>query len=796
VILGSAENHGGRGHSLTAPNGTAQTALIASALRRAGVSSDTIGYVEAHCTATELGDPVEVLALKDAFAQTAGEGASPRCGLGTVKTNIGHLEPASGIAGLIKTVLALEHGRLPATLHFETLNPLIELSGGPFFVVDRAQPWPALADASGRAFPRRAGVSSFGLGGSNAHVVVEEAGPRPAPAPQDRAELLVVSARDRAALAAMLRRLAAAVPGCAVADVAHTLAVGREVMDARAALLLSPGRAMAEAFAAAADSVAEGREREGLWIGEVARFGREEPAETERFMADLLAAGQLARIAALWVGGASLPEGVTRGRRIFLPGYPFAGPRFWCDRSPERPSPPPSSPAAREDAADAAPTSWPGLSRPSTPTRPGVSENRHDVDALASSPAPCREAAQRDLKCVGGGRFPAVSRLLGVDGRDEPGQDGESGGDQRPEPSAQSLDVLAIVRRRLAQALYLEENAIDEHAPFAELGLDSILAVELAKSLNDALGTRLQASRLYDHADVAGLAAHLEALLVAPGAEVGAASPECAFLIERLASLGKGRLAPRARLDEIAVTPAEAEAVLGAIAARFGVTLSAAEIGRCVDLHAVGALIAERAAAGLSPLPPSGLSNARISAPAPSWPGRDGGDVSPCVNPIARSEEGARREPEPPSQASPDVLAIVRRHLAQALYIEESELDVSAPFSELGLDSILAVELTRSLNDALGARLQATRLYDHADAAGLAAHLAAHLAREAADDPAEPIGQTLAFLIDRLSDSGAGRLTGRARIDEIALDPAGARAALAAVNARFGCGLAESDIGR
>jgi acyl transferase domain-containing protein/thioesterase domain-containing protein/acyl carrier protein len=752
VILGSAENHGGRGHSLTAPNGTAQTALIASALRRAGVSSDTIGYVEAHCTATELGDPVEVLALKDAFARTCGDGAAPRCGLGTVKTNIGHLEPASGIAGLIKTVLALEHGRLPATLHFETLNPLIELSRSPFFVVDRAQPWPALADPSGRTPPRRAGVSSFGLGGSNAHVVLEEAGPRPAPAPQDRAELLAVSARDRDALAAMLRRLAAAVSSCAVADVAHTLAVGREAMEARAALRLAPGQSLAETFAAAAEAVAEGREREGLWIGRVARSGRETPAETDRFMADLLAAGQLARIAALWVGGATLPEGITRGRRISLPGYPFAGPRFWCDRALERPAraagaaaPPPSpSPAAREREAA-------GVTR-------------------ASDEAPT---------------LPPLPRSGGGMGR----------GLEPPHSPRSESDVLATVRRHLAQALYLEESQLDVSAPFAELGLDSILAVELAKSLNDVLGTRLQAARLYDHANISGLAAHLHALL-APCADVGEVSPECAFLIERLESFGKGRLTPRARLDEIAVTPAEAESVLGAIATRFGVTLSEAEIGRCVDLHAVGALIAERVAAASPPPSPSPAAREREAAGVTR-----AFDDGPTLPPLPRSGgglerglEGMVRGLEPPPPSSPDVLAIVRRHLAQALYLAESEIDDCAPFSELGLDSILAVELAKSLNDALGTRLQASRLYDHADVAGLAAHLEALLAA-----PSAEIGEVspeCAFLIERLESLGKGRLTPRARLDEIAVAPAEAEAVLGAIAARFGVALTAAEIGR
>jgi polyketide synthase PksM len=176
VIKGSAVNHGGKAASLTAPNSEAQADLLVKVYEDAKIEPDTITFLELHGTGTELGDPVEVEGLKQAFARLANNRPIPHhyCGLGTVKTNIGHLEPAAGIAGLLKVLLAMRHQTLPATLHLKTLNPYIDLTDTPFYIVDKTQPWEKLTDALGQKIPRRAGVSSFGFGGANAHIVIEE----------------------------------------------------------------------------------------------------------------------------------------------------------------------------------------------------------------------------------------------------------------------------------------------------------------------------------------------------------------------------------------------------------------------------------------------------------------------------------------------------------------------------------------------------------------------------------------------------------------------------------------------
>ena len=202
VIRGSAINNDGAGKvGYTAPSVNGQSHVIAEALAMAGVEADTIGYVEAHGTGTALGDPAEIAALSQAFrGSTAGR---EFCALASVKTNIGHLDAASGIAGLIKTAMILDRELLPPSLHFERPNPEIDFANSPFFVNASLRPWKKGLE------PRRAGVSSFGMGGTNAHVVLEEA-PAPEhhpPAAERPLHLLTLSAKTASALQVLAGRM-------------------------------------------------------------------------------------------------------------------------------------------------------------------------------------------------------------------------------------------------------------------------------------------------------------------------------------------------------------------------------------------------------------------------------------------------------------------------------------------------------------------------------------------------------------------------------------------------------------
>ena len=225
-------NDGSAKIGYTAPSAEGQTAAIRAAHAMAGFAPRSISYVECHGTATPLGDPIEFAALRKAFAASPEDGKF--CAIGSVKTNVGHLDVAAGMSGLIKTALAIKHGTIPPTLHFTAPNPHLNYDESPFFVATESLEWPDDA--------RRAGVSAFGLGGTNVHVVLE-APPAAATAPASRApQLIVLSARSEAALANAQQRLAAHLEtqtSQSVEDVAFTLQTGRRQFAHRASLAAS-----------------------------------------------------------------------------------------------------------------------------------------------------------------------------------------------------------------------------------------------------------------------------------------------------------------------------------------------------------------------------------------------------------------------------------------------------------------------------------------------------------------------------------------------------------------------------
>ena len=224
VIKGSAINNDGSSKvDYTAPSVNLQAEAVLGALTNSGVEPETISYVEAHGTGTALGDPIELLALTNAFhANTDKNGY---CAIGSVKTNIGHLDVAAGVAGLIKTVLALKHKKIPPSLHFEKPNPKIDFDNSPFYVNTKLSEWQP------QQYPRRAGVNSLGVGGTNAYAIIEEAPARETSSPSRPWQLLCVSAKSENALEKATANLAAHLKqqhNENLADVAYTLQVGRK----------------------------------------------------------------------------------------------------------------------------------------------------------------------------------------------------------------------------------------------------------------------------------------------------------------------------------------------------------------------------------------------------------------------------------------------------------------------------------------------------------------------------------------------------------------------------------------
>ncbi len=224
VIRGwGVNNDGGDKNGYTAPSVAGQAAAIRIAHRRAGISADSISYVEAHGTGTLVGDPIEVEALTQAFRETTDK--IQFCRIASLKTNVGHLDVAAGVSSVIKTCMALKHRQIPPLLHFESPNPKIDFANSPFIVNTKLVPWDT------DALPRRAGVSSFGVGGTNAHLIIEEAPPITSSISHRPRHLIRLSARSLESLAQMTEDLAvhlAANPDLDLADVAYTLSTGRK----------------------------------------------------------------------------------------------------------------------------------------------------------------------------------------------------------------------------------------------------------------------------------------------------------------------------------------------------------------------------------------------------------------------------------------------------------------------------------------------------------------------------------------------------------------------------------------
>lgn len=346
VIMGGALNQDGASNGITAPNVAAQADLIEAALADAGVSANQISFIEAHGTATRLGDPIEISGIERAFSRQTTR--RQFCGIGSIKTNIGHLDNASGLAGLAKLVLALKHRTLPASLNFAEPNPSIDFPQTPVYVNDRVVPWSA-----GDQQTLYAGINSFGLSGTNCHLVVRSADPVPAPVEATGCHLLPLSARDARGLRGLLERYRDFLDGTDVglADLAHTASTGRLhhrfrvafVFATRAELLELIGRFLEDGDIT--DDVSRGEFRLVLDGGEKRDPHDLTAAERDQlsFEAESLVAGPgndrgtRRRLAALYVRGAdvdwrrSAPAGV---RRVPLPAYPFEPSRCWIDPDP------------------------------------------------------------------------------------------------------------------------------------------------------------------------------------------------------------------------------------------------------------------------------------------------------------------------------------------------------------------------------------------------------------------------------------------------------------------------------
>ncbi|WP_369932934.1 SDR family NAD(P)-dependent oxidoreductase [Xanthomonas tesorieronis] len=352
VIKATSLNHGGKTNGYTVPNQVEQTNVIGKALSRAGWDPRSIDYIEAHGTGTSLGDPIEIAGLSRAFDSASAsfgvaESNREKCRIGSVKSNVGHLESAAAIAGLTKILLQFRHDAIAPSLHASPANPNIDFTQAPFRVVQQQEPW----IASGSRSPRRAGLSSFGAGGANAHCLIEDH-PRTAPAVADgRPVLFVLSADGEERLMRYVDRMIAFLErggdpdvGLDLRSLAYSSQIGRETMDERLAIVATSVAELLNALRACR----AGSSIEGVLRGSPRRQGEKleaivEVGERDAIIRTLIAGGRLLQLARAWVSmldvdwtryvDALYPvdAGSARPRRVPFPTMPFVTQRYWVD---------------------------------------------------------------------------------------------------------------------------------------------------------------------------------------------------------------------------------------------------------------------------------------------------------------------------------------------------------------------------------------------------------------------------------------------------------------------------------
>lgn len=453
VIRGSAINQDGRTNGLTAPSGLAQQRLLQRALKEAGVSPSQVGYFEAHGTGTALGDPIEVEAIAEVVGK---EERSTPCVLGSVKANIGHLEGAAGIAGLIKIVLVMRHGYFPPVAHLEDLNPHLALNGSGLTIPRSGEEWPR----QGRRF---SSVSSFGWSGTNAHVVLEEGPEQPPKTEPSLPVMIAVSAATPDSLSELAEAYAARVEeadGTELAAIGYTSTVRRTHHRHRLAVSGSDGRSIALRLRERARSLGQATDP-----NEKAPSGAHGLSDAQR---------RLEEIAVAWEQGGEIdgkelyPSG---GSVVSLPQYPFGGRRYWLSGERKRGSvnfDEQKKPGATEPGADVV---------PNAATPPAAPEDHREVPALVSQlqKLSARDRYEQLLSFVTG-----ETRVLFGMPPDEP---------------------------------------VDEHRGLIEMGMDSLMTVMLQNELQNQLGVQLSATLVLDYPNLASLAKFLDGKLFAAPAD-------------------------------------------------------------------------------------------------------------------------------------------------------------------------------------------------------------------------------------------------------------------------------------
>jgi PfaD family protein len=490
VIKGTAVNHGGKATTLTSPNAYAQSKVIVNAMHSAGLSPERVQYIEAHGTGTPKGDPIEINALKRAYSSLEKiHGVKLKentIAIGSVKTNIGHLEAAAGIAGLIKVLLSMKYCELPRLLHFEKLNDRIKLNNSPFKIVDSVQSW---EDSEVESSLKVAGISSFGFGGSNAHIVVENYKALASNTHLTNnkiTNIFVLSAKNHDRLRVLVKQFSSWLHNEGASEtlpeIAYTLQVGRQPMSERIAFTAMDRTELQKKLSAYLDTCIDEKQGglpldiDGLWLSSdklSSDKGISESIEDEILRAtknrNLDGLGQL------WTEGHEVNwkklHDISTARRVRMPGYAFSKTSYWFKSLKEKCDSDPSEDKCTTDKLT--------LSSVKSEERFGS----HPVSTVKLASLDQNFIEKKvDLSVLE--ETPLTSANEGVEATDTI-------------VDREKLRKALIVS--LAGALYVDPLEVEAEKTFVDMGMDSIVGVEWVKALNKKYGLRISATKVYDY---------------------------------------------------------------------------------------------------------------------------------------------------------------------------------------------------------------------------------------------------------------------------------------------------------
>lgn len=749
LVRGTALSHGGKTNGFTVPSPQGQASAINRALWDAGLSADDISYIEAHGTGTRLGDPIEIAGLSRVFSAESAD----RCAIGSAKSNIGHCESAAGIAGVTKVLLQLKHRKIVPSLHSEKLNPNIDFANSRFYVNQTLQDW-LTPERNGRHLPRIAGISSFGAGGANAHVIIEEYATAAPISEQGQVVMIPLSARTDAQLKAKMRDLRAFITQrmadntpLNLASLAYTLQIGREPMGERVGLLVSTSAELQSRL----DALLNGETPADSYRGTLrdsdihALF---DDADMQFTIDRWLEHRRLGKLLELWVRGLDFDwtrlYSEHKPPLMSLPCYPFARDRYWLELPPQVRAPTTVPAANTGVAAQVHPLLQQNISSLGelafsslfTGIEPflsaeGVLPNLVSLNMLWAAYAAVARAGRQPLEIrglawgqpwrVGQGKLTLV-----LEAKDGEALDVDLFSAERVHCQAVLAPLAApstaarwsvvkssepvIAGDHVQLPLELPADTTWQFAVPVALATAILAAAQLAASQAQSPGS-LVPLRLAGAQLVKPVAGRVWLLASLPRVTEGGVLSLDLEVVDASDALC-------VRLTGLALAPTAIAANVAPMVGGPAPTMAPLEVG--LTLHSLAAK-------------PSAIA-LRDPAQLAEWvvPQRQGGQHSlislstaapvVAVQPSVAVPPAISVAPSSTGQAF-DVIAFLRRSLAEALYLEEADVDPEQTFSDLGLDSIIGVEWVKEINRTLGLGLSATRIYDYTTIRELAGFL-------------------------------------------------------------------------